>query len=130
MAWLEPLPIAVSVFPVDGDLPTLVDAADPACVGALLAGAIPRAAEAQTWPTRPVTLVVPYGPGASNDIFTRAIAAILGKQLGQPFVVENRPGAGGFTGTKAVTLRSRMFHGLKRLARSLGAPPETQDGEQ
>jgi tripartite-type tricarboxylate transporter receptor subunit TctC len=54
------------------------------------------------WPSRPVTLVVPYGPGASNDTFTRALADILTKSLGQPFVVENRPGAGGFTGANSV----------------------------
>ena len=60
-------------------------------------------AHAQTaWPTRAVTLVVPYGPGASNDIFTRAIAEILSKRFGQPFVVENRAGAGGFTGSNSV----------------------------
>jgi len=59
-------------------------------------------AAAQAWPSRPVTMVVPYGPGASNDTFTRALAEILTRQLGQPFVVENRPGAGGFTGSNAV----------------------------
>jgi tripartite-type tricarboxylate transporter receptor subunit TctC len=57
---------------------------------------------AQAWPNRPVTLVVPYSPGASNDTFTRAIAGILSKKFGQPFVVENRPGAGGYTGAAAV----------------------------
>ena len=57
---------------------------------------------AQAWPSRPVTMVVPYGPGASNDIFTRALSTILSKKLGQPFVVENRAGAGGFTGSNAV----------------------------
>jgi tripartite-type tricarboxylate transporter receptor subunit TctC len=60
-------------------------------------------AAAQQWPSRPVTMVVPYGPGASNDIFTRALAGILSKRFGQPFVVENRAGAGGFTGTNAVS---------------------------
>lgn len=54
------------------------------------------------WPSRPVTLVVPYGPGASNDTFTRALADILTEKFGQPFVVENRPGAGGFTGANSV----------------------------
>jgi tripartite-type tricarboxylate transporter receptor subunit TctC len=73
---------------------------------ALLAGAAmatwTSTTAAQSWPARPVTLVVPYGPGASNDLFTRKLADLLTKQLGQPFVVENRPGAGGFTGTNAV----------------------------
>jgi tripartite-type tricarboxylate transporter receptor subunit TctC len=50
-----------------------------------------------------VTLVVPYAPGASNDLFTRALADVLSKRFNQPFVVENRPGAGGFTGTQAVS---------------------------
>lgn len=59
-------------------------------------------AQTQTWPTRAVTLVVPYAPGASNDTFTRAIANVLSKKFGQPFVVENRPGAGGFSGSEQV----------------------------
>jgi len=58
---------------------------------------------AQTWPGRPVTMVVPFGPGASNDIFTRKLSEILSHDLGQPFVVDNRPGAGGFTGTLSVS---------------------------
>src|SRR5262245_15108892 len=58
---------------------------------------------AQSWPNRAVTLVVPYGPGASNDLFTRALAQILSKKLNQPFVVENRAGAGGFTGSQQVS---------------------------
>lgn len=57
----------------------------------------------QNWPSRPVTLVVPYGPGASNDTFTRALAQIFSKKFNQPFVVENRPGAGGFTGASQVS---------------------------
>jgi tripartite-type tricarboxylate transporter receptor subunit TctC len=71
-------------------------------VGPFLAGmAVPAAA--QPWPSRPVTMMVPYAPGASNDTFTRAVSEILSQKLGQPFVVENRPGAGGFTGTNAVS---------------------------
>lgn len=57
---------------------------------------------AQEWPTRSVTIVVPYGPGASNDTFTRSVADVMSRTMGQPFVVDNRPGAGGFTGTNSV----------------------------
>lgn len=72
-------------------------------VAGLAVALAPHAALAQDdWPNRPVTMVVPYGPGASNDTFTRAIADILSRELGQPFVVENAPGAGGFTGTDRV----------------------------
>ena len=75
-----------------------------ALVAPILAGAlvIAPAALAQEWPSRAVTLVVPYGPGASNDTFTRAIAGFLAAEMGQPFVVENRVGAGGFVGSNSV----------------------------
>lgn len=72
----------------------------PILAGALVASA--PATLAQDWPSRAVTLVVPYGPGASNDTFTRAIAGVLAAELGQPFVVENRVGAGGFVGSNSV----------------------------
>lgn len=78
----------------------------PAVIGAALAWtAILFASFAQAqqpWPTRAVTLIVPFGPGASNDTFTRAIASYLSKKHGQPFLVENRPGAGGFIGASQV----------------------------
>ncbi|HEV7275699.1 MAG TPA: tripartite tricarboxylate transporter substrate binding protein [Devosiaceae bacterium] len=76
-----------------------------AMVAPMLAGAVAGmapAALAEDWPSRAVTLVVPYGPGASNDTFTRAIAEVLSEDLGQPFVVENRVGAGGFIGSNSV----------------------------
>lgn len=69
---------------------------------AALIAATGLGAVAQEWPERPVTMVVPYGPGASNDTFTRAIARIMSDTYDQPFVVENRPGAGGFTGSNSV----------------------------
>src|SRR5688572_26768621 len=59
-------------------------------------------AQAAEWPNRPVTFVVPYGPGASNDTFTRMLCQILQKKHNQPFIVENRPGTSGFNGSYAV----------------------------
>src|SRR5215472_18084162 len=55
----------------------------------------PCAAAAQVWPSRPVTMVVPLPAGGTADLLARAIAQTLSDELGQPFVVENRPGASG-----------------------------------
>ncbi len=57
---------------------------------------------AQDWPTRTVRVVVPFGAGATPDTIARLIADRLHQKLGQPFVVENKPGASGMTGTDAV----------------------------
>ncbi|CAN7770626.1 tripartite tricarboxylate transporter substrate binding protein [Cupriavidus necator] len=54
---------------------------------------LPGVASAQTYPSKPVRMVSPYGPGGSNDISARIIAEGLGKKYGQQFVVENKPGA-------------------------------------
>lgn len=57
---------------------------------------------AQTYPTKPVKLVLPYNPGGIVDFVGRTLAQHLGDALGQPVVAENRPGAGGIVGTDAV----------------------------
>jgi tripartite-type tricarboxylate transporter receptor subunit TctC len=70
-----------------------------ACVG-LIAFAVPVAA--QTWPTRPVRIVVTFPPGGSSDIVARQIAPILGEKLGQSVIVENKPGGGATIGAAEV----------------------------
>ncbi len=71
----------------------------------VLAGLAPQAF-AQTgtanWPTKPITFVVPQAPGGANDVIARAVAQGLESSLGQPVIVENRPGANGNLGTSQV----------------------------
>ena len=61
------------------------------CAAALLA---PLAAQAQAFPTKAITLIVPWPAGGSTDRHLRVLAEIAGKQLGQNVIVENKPGAG------------------------------------
>lgn len=60
------------------------------------------AASAQTWPTRAVQLVVPFVPGGATDVVGRIVSDKLGQRLGQPIVIENKPGAGGNIGATMV----------------------------
>jgi tripartite-type tricarboxylate transporter receptor subunit TctC len=66
----------------------------------VLAAAMP--ASAQTWPTKPIRFVVPFGPGGANDLVARAVAEAASRQLGQPIIVDNRPGAGSVLGSDLV----------------------------
>ncbi|HZF76100.1 MAG TPA: tripartite tricarboxylate transporter substrate-binding protein, partial [Acetobacteraceae bacterium] len=65
--------------------------------------ALPRLALAQgAWPARPIRAINPYPPGGTTDVILRVLAPHLERALGQPFVVDSRPGAGGAVGTAAV----------------------------
>ena len=63
---------------------------------------VSRIARAQTYPTRPVHLIAPYAAGGPNDITARMIGQWLSDRLGQPFIIDNRTGAGGNIGTEVV----------------------------
>lgn len=70
--------------------------------------ALPRLSFAQAWPNRPIRAINPYSPGGTTDVILRVLAPHLERALGQPFIVDFRPGAGGAVGT----------------AQGAGAPPD------
>jgi len=70
--------------------------------GAAALLAVSRIARAQGYPSRPVRLVVPFGSAGATDITARLVGQWLSERLGQQFIIENRPGAGGNVGTEAV----------------------------
>jgi tripartite-type tricarboxylate transporter receptor subunit TctC len=67
-------------------------------IAALTLCALYAGAQAQTWPSKPIRIIVPFTPGSGTDIIARTVSEKLTPQLGQPIVIENRPGAGGTIG--------------------------------
>jgi tripartite-type tricarboxylate transporter receptor subunit TctC len=76
----------------------------------LLSATLSLAALAQGFPSRPITIIVPYSPGSTSDLLPRAIAPHLSQALGMPVVVENRPGAGGNIGAALVAKGDASGH--------------------
>ena len=76
--------------------------------GAAALPAVSRIAWAQAYPSRPVRLIVPFAPSGGTDIFARLIGQWLFDRYGQPFAIENRPGANGNVGTEAAYERALM----------------------
>lgn len=81
-------------------------------LGLLAAAAWPTAALAQAWPTQPVKLIVTFPPGGSSDIVARLVAPLLSQRIGQPVVVENRPGAASTLGAALVARSQPDGHTL------------------
>ena len=70
-------------------------------VAAFIAVALPLAASAQSFPTRPIKIIVPLSAGGTGDTLARTMAEAMTKELGQPVIIENKPGAGGLVGAEA-----------------------------
>jgi tripartite-type tricarboxylate transporter receptor subunit TctC len=103
-----------------------------AVLAVLLSG---QGAQAETYPSRPITVIVPFAGGSASDVVTRILLDHMAKSLGQPFVIDNRPGAGGNTGTAAAAKAAPDGYTLvgtgsgpiaanKTLYRDLGYDPE------
>ena len=70
--------------------------------GAGILSAFPRVARAQSYPSKPIRLILPYTAGSPNDVIARLVTPVLSSQLGQTVVIDNRPGGGTTIGTRAV----------------------------
>ena len=84
-----------------------------------------RIAWAQIYPTRPVRLIVPVAPGGESDILGRLMGQWLSERPGQQFVIENRPGAGGNSGTEAVVRAPADGYTLLLVANTAAITPHS-----
>jgi len=89
---------------------------------------LPAAQAAQTWPDRPIRLIVPFGPGGATDIVARVLGAKLSEGLGQQVVVENKSGAGAIIGTSFVKAAPPDGYTLLMATIGFGANPALYRG--
>jgi tripartite-type tricarboxylate transporter receptor subunit TctC len=89
-----------------------------ALLGVLLLALAPLQSHAQTYPTKTIKLVVPFGPGGPTDVAARVVAQVVQSGLGQSVVIENRPGADGATGTKSVAAAEPDGYSMAPVPRS------------
>ena len=82
------------------------------------ASALPLAGQAQSWPAKPIRLIVPFPPGGTTDVVTRLVATELSRSLGQPVVVDNKPGAGTVLGVDLAAKAAPDGHTLVTVANS------------
>src|SRR3979490_56376 len=80
---------------------------------------------AQPWPSKPIRIIVPFTPGSGTDIIARTVSERLSPQLGQPIVIENRPGAGGTIGAAVVVKSEPDGHTLFVHSSSYTVTPST-----
>ena len=109
-ARLRPVPcISAAFLSVRPDMPQTLRRRHFTAFAAL--AALPALTRAQAFPSKPIRLVVPFPPGGSTDLLARRLGEKLAVALGQPVVVENKPGAGGTTGADCVAKsRARRPH--------------------
>lgn len=88
--------------------------------------ALPALAADAPFPSRPITLIVPYPPGGSNDLFARLLADQLGRTFGQPVVVDNKPGAGGLIGLAQLARAPADGHTLALVSSSFATAAALQ----
>jgi tripartite-type tricarboxylate transporter receptor subunit TctC len=94
-------------------------------LAAAAACALPwAAAQAPAWPSRPITLIVPFPPGGLADIVARPVAEALARDLGQPVIIDNKPGAGGGIGMGLAAKSKPDGHTLLMALSSLTVLPE------
>jgi tripartite-type tricarboxylate transporter receptor subunit TctC len=105
--------IEIALVPSGGQSMKLMRRQFLKVAGAIVAfPAISRIAHSQAWPSKPIRVIVPTGAGSATDVVPRIIFEPLSVQLGQPIIVENRPGAGGTLGTNAVAKAESDGHTL------------------